>query len=302
MIVLLHGITATSATWEKVLPYLATRFTVIAPDLIGPRRLRQAARRLLARRLRQRRPRPDGRRWATTAPPSSATRSAAAWRCSWPTSSPSAASGWCWWPAAAWAARSARCLRAATLPGLGVRAAAAGQRPHPRRRPRRGRPPRPPRTARGHRHRGDGPRPRLARRPRGAPGVRPHRCARSSSRAASASTPATASTWPENVPVHAGLGRARPHHPAGPRAARPRARSLQPPRGLPGRRPLPARGRAAAIHRRAPWTSWTPPTRRTWSRSGGGRCCGTDAPQLAAYPTSATRSATESTIRDARNG
>ena len=35
VIVLLHGITSTSATWEKVLPYLATRFTVIAPDLIG---------------------------------------------------------------------------------------------------------------------------------------------------------------------------------------------------------------------------------------------------------------------------
>ena len=35
VIVLLHGITSTSATWEKVLPYLATQFTVIAPDLIG---------------------------------------------------------------------------------------------------------------------------------------------------------------------------------------------------------------------------------------------------------------------------
>ena len=34
-IVLVHGITSTSATWEQVMPYLATRFTVIAPDLIG---------------------------------------------------------------------------------------------------------------------------------------------------------------------------------------------------------------------------------------------------------------------------
>lgn len=34
-IVLVHGITSTSATWGRVLPYLATRFTVIAPDLIG---------------------------------------------------------------------------------------------------------------------------------------------------------------------------------------------------------------------------------------------------------------------------
>jgi pimeloyl-ACP methyl ester carboxylesterase len=34
-IVLVHGITSSSATWERVMPYLATRFTVIAPDLIG---------------------------------------------------------------------------------------------------------------------------------------------------------------------------------------------------------------------------------------------------------------------------
>jgi pimeloyl-ACP methyl ester carboxylesterase len=34
-IVLVHGITSTSATWERIMPYLATRFTVIAPDLIG---------------------------------------------------------------------------------------------------------------------------------------------------------------------------------------------------------------------------------------------------------------------------
>jgi pimeloyl-ACP methyl ester carboxylesterase len=34
-IVLVHGITSTSATWERVMPYLATQFTVIAPDLIG---------------------------------------------------------------------------------------------------------------------------------------------------------------------------------------------------------------------------------------------------------------------------
>ena len=34
-IVLVHGITSTSATWERVMPYLANDFTVIAPDLIG---------------------------------------------------------------------------------------------------------------------------------------------------------------------------------------------------------------------------------------------------------------------------
>ena len=35
VIVLVHGITSTSATWERVMPYLAQRFTVIAPDLLG---------------------------------------------------------------------------------------------------------------------------------------------------------------------------------------------------------------------------------------------------------------------------
>jgi pimeloyl-ACP methyl ester carboxylesterase len=34
-VVLVHGITSTSATWDRVMPYLATRFTVIAPDLLG---------------------------------------------------------------------------------------------------------------------------------------------------------------------------------------------------------------------------------------------------------------------------
>jgi pimeloyl-ACP methyl ester carboxylesterase len=34
-IVLIHGITSTSATWERVMPYLATDYTVIAPDLLG---------------------------------------------------------------------------------------------------------------------------------------------------------------------------------------------------------------------------------------------------------------------------
>src|SRR6478735_4376637 len=35
VIVLVHGITSTSATWERVMPALAERFTVIAPDLLG---------------------------------------------------------------------------------------------------------------------------------------------------------------------------------------------------------------------------------------------------------------------------
>jgi pimeloyl-ACP methyl ester carboxylesterase len=35
VVVLVHGITSTSATWATVLPYLGERFTVIAPDLLG---------------------------------------------------------------------------------------------------------------------------------------------------------------------------------------------------------------------------------------------------------------------------
>jgi pimeloyl-ACP methyl ester carboxylesterase len=35
VLVLVHGITSTSATWSNVLPYLAERFTVLAPDLLG---------------------------------------------------------------------------------------------------------------------------------------------------------------------------------------------------------------------------------------------------------------------------
>jgi pimeloyl-ACP methyl ester carboxylesterase len=35
VIVLVHGITSSSATWERVMPALAERYTVIAPDLLG---------------------------------------------------------------------------------------------------------------------------------------------------------------------------------------------------------------------------------------------------------------------------
>lgn len=35
VVVLVHGITSSSATWQRVMPYLAGRFTVIAPDLAG---------------------------------------------------------------------------------------------------------------------------------------------------------------------------------------------------------------------------------------------------------------------------
>src|ERR671918_2809744 len=35
VIVLVHGITSTSATWERVMPALSKRYTVVAPDLLG---------------------------------------------------------------------------------------------------------------------------------------------------------------------------------------------------------------------------------------------------------------------------
>src|SRR5215207_17851 len=35
VVVLVHGITSTSATWANVFPSLAERFTIIAPDLLG---------------------------------------------------------------------------------------------------------------------------------------------------------------------------------------------------------------------------------------------------------------------------
>jgi pimeloyl-ACP methyl ester carboxylesterase len=35
LLVLIHGITSNSATWDRVLPKLAKRYTVIAPDLLG---------------------------------------------------------------------------------------------------------------------------------------------------------------------------------------------------------------------------------------------------------------------------
>src|SRR5688500_8962822 len=35
LLVLVHGITSSSASWEPILPLLAQRFTVLAPDLLG---------------------------------------------------------------------------------------------------------------------------------------------------------------------------------------------------------------------------------------------------------------------------
>ena len=61
VVLLVHGIAGSSEKWGDMAPILAERYTVIAPDLLGHGAVRQAARRLLARRLRERRARPPDR-------------------------------------------------------------------------------------------------------------------------------------------------------------------------------------------------------------------------------------------------
>jgi len=43
VLLLIHGIAGSSATWDEVLPWLAERYTVVAPDL-RPRAIREAPR------------------------------------------------------------------------------------------------------------------------------------------------------------------------------------------------------------------------------------------------------------------
>ena len=147
VIVLIHGITSSSETWQRVMPYLARRFTVLAPDLIGHG---ESAK-----------PRGDyslgahasgiatcWSRSATSARASSGIRSAAASRCSSHTSSPSAAS------ASALRQRRPRPRRQpaaarGNAAGLGDRAAAARGQPAARRGPPRRASARPRRPARG---------------------------------------------------------------------------------------------------------------------------------------------------------
>ena len=107
-LILVHGIASSSRTWRQVMPRLAQRFTVIAPDLLGhgaSAKLRgdyslgahaSGIRDLMVAL---------GIERATR----SATRSAVASRCSSPTSSPSAVSGWSWWTVAGLARRSRCC-------------------------------------------------------------------------------------------------------------------------------------------------------------------------------------------------
>ena len=197
VIVLVHGITSTSATWERVMPDARQ---ALHGDRARPARARRA------------RPSPAATtrsaptragcatcwsRSATSARRSSGTRSAAASRCSSPTSSPSAASASSWSTAAASGREVNLLLRAATLPGSEFVLPLLASEPRSST----------PAAAWAacfgrlglhvqHRHRRDGPRPRLAGGPRRARGLRPHAAHDRRSAAASGSTPTTGSISP----------------------------------------------------------------------------------------------------------
>jgi pimeloyl-ACP methyl ester carboxylesterase len=52
VLLLIHGMSGSSQTWRDVIPILAKKYRVIAPDLFGAWSVRQATRRLLGGRLR----------------------------------------------------------------------------------------------------------------------------------------------------------------------------------------------------------------------------------------------------------
>ena len=61
VVLLVHGMAGSSATWKHVMPALAQRFTVVAPDLLGHGESAKPRERVLARRPRQHPPRPAER-------------------------------------------------------------------------------------------------------------------------------------------------------------------------------------------------------------------------------------------------
>ena len=93
-LVLIHGMINSSRHWEAVATRLAGSHRVIAAGPDRPRRRGDAARRLLARAPMRRASATCWRRSGSNGRRSSATRSAAASRCSSSTSSPSAPSAW----------------------------------------------------------------------------------------------------------------------------------------------------------------------------------------------------------------
>ena len=253
-VVLVHGMVNSSRHWRPVAMRLAERHTVIAPDLDRPRRLGDAARRLLARRARDGHPRPavrarDGPRDDRRALARRRRRDGLLLAV----------------PAPGRAARAglerrprARGLAAAALdrPAGRLRAdLARGRRPgHGRARPR-GRRAARARLGAGRPAAGDRPRAAAARRAGRARGVRAH-AARGDRRA----RPARRRLRPP-VPARGRadadrLGRARPHDPDRARPRRPRRGPAQPLRDAARRGALPAhrgaggaRGDAARLDR-----------------------------------------------------
>ena len=96
VLMLLHGMADSAETWSQVLPGLASRFTVIAPDMLGhgnrtsPDTITRSACTPTSCATSWWPSGSSGRHW-------SATRSAEASRCSSPTSSRNAANASCWY-------------------------------------------------------------------------------------------------------------------------------------------------------------------------------------------------------------
>src|SRR5215210_3409004 len=116
LVVLIHGITGNSQQWDQVMPLLAERYSVVAPDLLGHGRSAK--------------PRGDyslgayavGIRdlliaWDIGARQWWGIRWVAASRCSSPTSTRSSASAWCWSRAVGLAAASIPSSRPRPYPG-----------------------------------------------------------------------------------------------------------------------------------------------------------------------------------------
>jgi pimeloyl-ACP methyl ester carboxylesterase len=106
VLLLVHGITSSSATWDPVIPALAEHAHVIAPDLLAmetPTSHLATTRWVLLRAVFV----TCSSAWATIGLRWSGTRSAAGWRCSLPISITSTVIGWSWSPVGDWDARSA---------------------------------------------------------------------------------------------------------------------------------------------------------------------------------------------------
>ena len=244
VVVLVHGIASRAAQWHDVMARLGDTCHVIAPDLLGPRPVGQAPRRLLARRARQRACATCSPTSATTASRSSATRLGGGIAMQFAYQFPERVERLALVNAGGLGPEVSPFLRAATLPGRRVRAAAARRR-------------------RWVRRAGAGAHDLLARAgvslPAGlvealrasARSATPPPARRSSTppaasstSAASASTPATGSTSPPDLPLLVVWGAQGRDHPGRARPGPRRRRPERPLRAVRVLRPLPAHDRA----------------------------------------------------------